>query len=92
MITIDTFDDVILTTERRPVRAQPKPGLNGAAPFDLYYQLAQGYHQQRLWEAQRARLCKLAGSDGPALDVQRYLENKKIQILTLAERYARRSR
>ena len=92
MITIDTIDDVIRPNKKLPVRAQPVSGLNGSAPFDLYYQLAQRHHQQLLLDAHRARLGQMMGSDGPALDVQRYLDDKKNQILTLAERYARRIR
>ena len=91
MITIDLNEDFISQTERPLNRITPTSYTVDTGRYDPVYSLIQKQHQDLQRAAHNARLLKRDSGEGLAVEVQRYLEQLRVEVFTLAERYANRA-
>ena len=91
MITIDLNDEFVSQAERPLNRSYPTCSAGNICRYDHVYALIQKGHQDLLQAAHNARLLKRDSGEGLAVEVQRYLERARVEVFTLAERYASRA-
>lgn len=91
MITIDLVDEIFDQPEKPARRTRPDAAFADKPAFELDYHLALDHHQELLQAAHQSRLARSGRLKGLAIEVQRFFQNKKAGLLTLAERYARRA-
>jgi hypothetical protein len=91
MITIDLNDEFVSQAERPLTRKSPTCSQVDICRYDHVYAVIQKQHQDLLQAAHNARLLKRDSGEGLAVEVQRYLEQMRVEVFTLAERYASRA-
>lgn len=91
MITIDLIDEHVSQSERPIIKTQAMSHNAHIGKYEHVYAVVQKQHHDLLRAAHTARLLKGAKNGGLAIEVQRFFERKKVEVFTLAERYASRS-
>lgn len=92
MITIEILNDHLSNAEKPESWARHGSLPGEKTPYEAGYALVRAGNQALLKAAHTAQLLKARQSGGPANDVQRFIAEMKIEVLTLAERYAGRAR
>ena len=91
MKTINLNEEFVSQTERPLNRRTPTSYTIDIGRYDHVYSVIQNQHQDLLRAAHNSRLLKRASGEGLAVEVQRYLEQMRVEVFTLAERYASRA-
>ena len=90
MITIDLNEEFVPQPEKPLNRTHPTSYSVDIGRYDPVYSVIQKQYQDLLGAAHNARLLKRDSGEGLAVEVQRYLEKMRVEVYTLAERYASR--
>jgi len=91
MITIDLNEEFVSQPDRSLNRRNPTSYTVDIGRYDPVYSVIQKQRQDLLRAAHNARLLKHDSGEGLAVEVQRYIEKMRVEVFTLAERYASRA-
>jgi hypothetical protein len=91
MITIDLKEEFVSQPEKPLNRITPTYYTVDICRYDPVYSVIRKQHQDLLRASHNARMLKNKDKEGLAVEVQRYLEKMRVEVFTLAERYAGRA-
>jgi len=91
MITIDLNEEFVSQPEKLLNRGFPTSYTVDIGRYDPVYSVIQKQHQDLLRASHTSRLLKRKNKEGIAVKVQRFIDKKRVEVFTLAERYASRA-
>jgi hypothetical protein len=91
MITIDLKEEFVSQPEKPLNRITPTSYSVDIGRYDPVYSVIWKQHQDLLQASHNARMLKNKDKEGLAVEVQRFIEKMRIEVFTLAERYASRA-
>jgi hypothetical protein len=91
MITIDMLDEHVSLPVKPKMKHDAPEMLRAPGQYLPMHVQAQEHHRQLLENAYQIRLLKAIRAKQLAEDVCQYMKRIKSEVLTLAERYARRN-
>ena len=91
MITIDLNEEFVSLPEKPLNRVIPTSYTVDIGRYDPVYSVIRKQHQDLLRASHNARMLKNKDKEGLAVEVQRFIEKMRVEVFTLAERYASRA-
>ena len=91
MITIDLNEEFVSLPEKPLNRVIPTSYTVDIGRYDPVYSVIRKQHQDLLRASHNARMLKNKDKEGLAVEVQRFIEKMRVEVFTLAERYAGRA-
>lgn len=90
MITIDVIDENRSRSEKPSYRTDEYSAFVDHRSYDPVHLVLENQRSRMLQAAHTARILKTSKRNNLAIEVQRWMQNTKGEMLTLIERYARR--
>ncbi len=91
MITIDLNEEYISQPEKPLNRVIPTSYTVDIGRYDPVYSVIRKQHQDLLRASHNARMLKRKNKAGFAVEVHRIIDKMRVEVFTLAERYASRA-
>lgn len=91
MITIDLNEEFVSQPERPLNRKNPTSYTVDIGRYDPVYSVIRNQHQDLLRASHNSRMLKRKNKEGLAVEVQRFIDKMRVEVFTLAERYASRT-
>ena len=91
MITIDLNKKLVSQPEKPSNRKIPTSNSVDIGRYDPVYSVIRKQHQDLLRASYTARMLKHKEKEGLAVEVQRYIKKVRVEVFTLAARYAGRA-